>query len=361
VKKVIITIIVLIAVGALLYNGKSLLEKRKEQIAKEPTPMAKPIYIKLVKPQLGKEEKRAQFLATVSADKSIKLSTKLAGFIKKVYVEDSQKVKEGELLVKIDDKEILANINALKSALNAQKNDYLLAKSIYERNKKLVKVGGLSKEKLESSFVMVKAKRSNYENTLSKLEQLKNQLNYLSIKAPFDGIVDRVLLHEGDLAAAGRPIVSIYNGKKKLIFPFASILDINKGDKVFYKNSQIGIVDNLYKSAKNGLSVAEVKLIKNINLPIDSSLTIEVLQSSFSGCKLPSNAIVHKKDGAYIAVYKDKKFTLTKVDLLLEGINYAIIKECPNSLVAVGSERKLTSLMAYNNVKIIGDNNATAK
>jgi len=358
-KKIVITIISLIAVAALLISGKSLLNKRKEQIAKESAPKAKPITVYVTKAKEGTLVKKESFLATVIADKSIKLSTKLAGFIKKVYVDDSQKVKKNQLLVEIDKNEILANINALKSAIKAQKNDYLLAKKIYEGNIKLYKAGGLPKEKLEASLVALKAKKANWQNSLAKLEGLNNQLRYLTIKAPFDGIVDRVLLHEGDLAAAGRPIISLYNGKKKLLFSYAAnSFSFKKGQKVYLNSSEIGYIDTIYKSAKNGLSMAEIVLSKNINSPLESSLTIDVLLDKVKGCIVKSSAIIHKKSGTYVAIYKDGAFSLKKVDLKMENSKYAIIKPCFKENIAIGNERVLSTLSAYKNFIIKGANNA---
>ncbi|NPA50187.1 MAG: efflux RND transporter periplasmic adaptor subunit [Epsilonproteobacteria bacterium] len=302
-------------------------------------------------------EYKEEYLGEIRAIKDIKLSTKIPGFIKKVYVKDSQKVKKGDILVKIDDKEILANLNALKVALKAQKNDYLFAKNVYERNKKLYKVGGLPKEKVESSLVLVKSKRSLWENTLQKINQLKNQLKYLLIKAPYDGVVDRVLLHEGDLAAVGRPIISFYDGRKKITFLYPQFEKIEKGMDVYFENRLIGKVANIYKSAKNSLGVAEVLLNKELSYPIGTSLKIKVLKNRVEGTILPSDTIIHKKEGDFIAIYKDKKFILKKVHILLRSLDLVAIRENINDFVAKGNERELAFLPFFKNVNVLGLNN----
>jgi RND family efflux transporter MFP subunit len=343
-------------------NGKPYLiwkQKRRSFYEFLKSPKAKPITVYVTKAKNGTLDKKESFLATVIADKSIKLSTKLAGFIKKVYVKDSQKVKKDQLLVEIDKNEILANINALKSAIKAQENDYLLAKKIFEGNIKLFKAGGLPKEKLEASKVALNAKKANWQNSLAKLEGLNNQLRYLTIKAPFDAIIDKVFLHEGDLAAAGRAIISLYNGKKKLIFSYAAnSFSLKKGQKVFLKNIEIGYIGTIYKSAKNGLSMAEVILSKNINLPLDSSLTINVLLDKVNGCIVKSSAVIHKKSGNYVAIYKDGAFILKKVNLKVENNDFSVIKPCFKESIAIGNERVLSTLSAYKNFVIKGVNDA---
>ena len=354
-KKIIITVIVLIAVGGILYKGRTLLKKRQEEIANAKLPLIKPISVKLIKPKVQKLETKVDYLATIQADKSVKLSTKLAGYIKSVLVNDSDLVKANQLLVKIDDAEILSNIASLKATLASQISDLNLAKTIYNRNIKLYKVGGLSKEMLENSKVALGLKSARVKATKEKIAQLQNQLNYLKIKAPFDGIVDKVLLHEGDLAAAGRPIISISTKAKKLIFTFPpEVTYIKKGLKVLNKNKVIGVIDIVNTNAIAGLSSAEVKLTTNISKPNGSQIEISVLTANKEGCEVSKDALIHKKDGTYVMVYKDKKFSPLKVDVILEDSQKALLKSCPKEKIAVAPETKLVQLPAYSNVNVIG-------
>jgi len=357
-KKIVITIIVLLAVAGTLYKGRSLLKERQAEVENEKLPLIKPISVKIIKPKQEKLEAKADYLATIEADKSVKLSTKLAGYIKKVTVDDSDSVKKGQLLVEIDDAEVLSNISSLKATLASQLSDVNLAKTIYNRNIKLYKVGGLAKEMLENSKVALSLKSAKAKATKEKIAQLQNQLKYLKIKAPFDGIVDKVLLHEGDLAATGRPIVSISTKAKKLIFTFPpEVTYIKKGLKVFSDNKEIGKVDIVNTDARAGLSSAEVKLYKAINRPNGAQIEISVLTANKNGCKVTLDALMHKKDGVYVMVYKDKKFTPKKVNVILEGAQDALLESCPNEPIAVAPETKLAQLPAYSNVNIIGANN----
>ena len=161
------------------------------------------------------------FLAQIMADKSITLSTKLTGYVEKVFVEEAQKVTKGEILVRIDALELHSNIDALKSTLNAQQNDLRLAESIHARNVKLFAIGGLAKEQLDISEVSLNVKASIMENSKQKIAQLEHQLSYLTIVAPFDGEIDAILLHEGDLAASGKAILRMSNAKQKMLFSYA--------------------------------------------------------------------------------------------------------------------------------------------
>ncbi len=355
IKKIIIRLIVIIAVVALIIKAKGLLESRKAEIANESLPAVASVSVAVVKPVQGMMENRESYLAQVGSDKSIKLSTKLTGYVKNVFVEESQKVKRGETLIQIDETEIQSSIQALQATLLAQRNDLALAKSIYARNIKLFKVGGLAKEKLDISKVAMQAKEAVIENSKQKIEQLKHQLSYLKIVAPFDGEIDAILLHEGDLAASGKPILSMSNGVKKLIFSYAAHhTAITKDQLVFAEGKRVGRIKSIYTTSQNGLVSAEVKLTSLLALPIGSSINIEVLTKEAKGCIVPSDAVLHKKEGAFVMTYAEGKFTPLQIDLKMQEEDRLLISPCPTTVVARASEVKLSQLPAYEKVQIIG-------
>lgn len=356
-KKVIITVVAVVAVVLLGIKGKGLLKSRQNQIANESLPLVEKITVHVVNPKEGRLVNKESFLAKVASDQSIKLSTKIAGFVEKILVEESDVVKKGQLLVEVDSIELRSNIEALKANLAAQKSDLGVAKSIYERNRKLYRVGGLAKEKLEMSKASLAAKSAMIENTDQKINQANHQLSYLQIKAPFDGVVDALMLQEGDLAAAGKPILSLSNGKKKLLFSYAPSKESNikKGKMVLLDEEAIGSVKSIYTTSNNGLVTAEIALTQTLSLPVGSSLNVEVLTHEAKGCMVPQDTLLHKKDALFVMVYQEGHFTPFKVKSILSDEKYMIISPCPKAPVAQESEVKLAKLPAYQKVNVIGE------
>ena len=354
-KKIIITIIVLVVVAFVAMNGKKLLETRKAEVSNEALPAEASVSVVLVTPVEGNMKNQEPYLAQVASDKSIKLSTKLAGYVNEVFVEESQKVKKGEVLVSIDETELLSNMQALESTLNTQRADAKVTKSMYARNVKLYKVGGLAKEKLDISKVAMEVKASVIENTKQKLAQLDHQRSYLKIVAPFDGEIDAILLHEGDLAASGKPILSMSNGVKKLLFSYASHhTDIEKDQPVFAKGAKIGRIKSIYTTSQNGLIRVEVKVDGSLSLPVGSSLNIEVLTKEAKGCIVPSDTVLHKKEGLFVMTYVEGKFVPLSVNVEMQESNSLLITPCPSKDIAQASEVKLAQLPVYDKVEIVG-------
>ncbi|MFK5882501.1 MAG: efflux RND transporter periplasmic adaptor subunit [Sulfurospirillum sp.] len=355
-KKIVITVIFVIMAAILLVKGKELLDSRMEAAKDETTSLKEVLSISLVKTKNIQLQNKTPFLAQILSIKSINISTKLAGFVKKIFVQESQKVKKGDLLVSIDSFEIRSNIDALKTTLLAQKSDLAFAQSIYKRNKKLYNIGGLSKEQLTTSKVLLNLKYSTLENTKQKIKQLKHQLSYLEIRAPFDGVIDTVLMHKGDMSLTGKPILKMSNAGKKLLFTYNPAKSglIKKSQKVFFKNKEVGNIKTIYTVAQNDMSSAEVRLNKKIDEPVGSWITIRVLVKEQEGCTLPNSTLLHKKDGVYVMLYSGGKFTPLKVDILMRDENTVLLSPCPKAPVAKASEVKLAELPSYGNIAIIG-------
>jgi len=358
-KKSIITVVALLGAVALGVKGKALLKQRQEQVASEATPQAMKISVPVVYATKGELTQTIKTLATIEAQKSIALSTKLAGYVQEIAVKEGDSVKKGQLLVRIDNKELKESLNSLQTLLQAQKDDLNLARSVYERNLKLYKIGGISKEQLDGSKVALGMKSSMVDSTLSKIEQINNQLSYLDIKAPFDGVVDAIALHQGDLAVMGKPIVMMSSMDKKLMVSFATNLlgTIKPNQNVIYEDKLIGKIKTIYPTSQNALVLAEVELVEDLSLPNKSTINIEIQTAQKVGYILPDSTIWHKKDGDYILVYKDKKFVSKKVDIEVASSNQILLSNAPKEPVANASQAKYASLLAYNNIEIIGDNN----
>jgi len=170
-------------------------------------------------------------------------------------------------------------------------------------------------------------------------------------------VIDALMLHEGDLAAAGKPILSMSNGRKKLRFSYAptQVKQIKKGLGVWIGDEKVGEIKSLYTTSTNGLLSAEVALSKKIDLPVGTSINVEVLTGEAKGCIFPANTLVHKKEGTYVMVYLKEKFVPLKVDVMMQDAQNVLLSQCPDASVAYGDEVKLAALPVYDTVQIIGE------
>ncbi len=349
-KKIIVIILLVILVGA----GGMLLKKRRQTITD--TPVATPVTstVRTVRPQTRTVSSTRTFLARLEAAGSATISSKLSGRIRELPVRESQKVRQGELLVRIDNQEIVAAIDGLRATLVSARKQLVYRRAQHERNKALFEAGGLAREKLEASELAGSTAEATVKDLEQKIRALEVQLDYLDIRAPFNGIIGTVFLRRGDLAAPGRPIVSLNSFKQKLTFRFVPDKDdIRPGQDVLLHGEKIGRTATMYSDASAGLAVAEVALDHQMDRPNDSYLTIRVVTGRATGCAVPVQALLHRQQGTSLMLYKEDRFEPLPVTVKVRDNEYAVIEPPVTSPVAVAAEARLSLLPTYGRVRVL--------
>jgi membrane fusion protein (multidrug efflux system) len=139
--------------------------------------------------------------ANIKTRQNVLLYPEYNGTLKKVYVEEGQKVKKGKLLAQIDDA-------GLKNQLEQLLIQTKLSKITYERTQRLWD------QNIGSEMNLLQAK-ATYESQLKTVAQLKKQLQRTQILAPFSGTIDEIVANTGaNLLPGQTPVMRIVNLKK---------------------------------------------------------------------------------------------------------------------------------------------------
>ncbi|EJF10948.1 efflux RND transporter periplasmic adaptor subunit [Pontibacter sp. BAB1700] len=157
-----------------------------------------------------------EYVADIQAVQNVDLRARVPGFLEKVLVDEGQEVKKGQLLFKISDdeyKEELAKAQAnLQSALAEAKG----VKLEIDRLRLLVEKNIVSKTEIDVAQAKLEAANSRIRAARSSAQNASIRLSYTSIKAPFDGIIDRIphrmgsLIEQGTLLTTASNINSIF-------------------------------------------------------------------------------------------------------------------------------------------------------
>lgn len=161
-KKIIIIILAILLIFMLLFSIFHILKKKKNNVIKT----------------FGNIEIR-----------QVDLSFQVSGIIKKVYVEEGDYVKKGQILAKLDDKDYKANY---KKALYQEKAAQAQAKedeNKYKRNLPLCKDGTISKQECDTLLNKKDFSNASYRENIANKDYQKNQLDYTTMFAPQDGII----------------------------------------------------------------------------------------------------------------------------------------------------------------------------
>ncbi|MCG8473935.1 MAG: efflux RND transporter periplasmic adaptor subunit [Cytophagales bacterium] len=161
---------------------------------------------------VAKREMKAnqlRFSARVMPRRQAKISTKLMGHVKEVLTEEGQLVSKGQLLVRLDNKDLKAKKEQVLAERKAVETQLKNIRKDYERISRLFEKKSASEKEMDdiqTAFESTKAKLQAVKNQAAELDQL---LSYSLLKAPFSGTVSRKFLNEGDLASPGMPVIAV--------------------------------------------------------------------------------------------------------------------------------------------------------
>ena len=157
----------------------------------------------------------------VETDNNILIPAEKPGLVKKLFVKKGDHVKKGELLAEIDD--IIT-----KSTIEELENGLELANMVYERQKRLW-------EKNIGSEIQYLQAKNNKENLEKKLETLNESYRKRMIISPIDGVVDEILIKEGEMSIAGLGAIRVVQLSSLKVTANISekyISSVKKGDTV---------------------------------------------------------------------------------------------------------------------------------
>lgn len=179
------------------YN-KKIAALEAELVLQEPSEEEKTLLAVEVK-QLEYEafSRHFEVSGTMEAVQDALISPELNGQINRIAIKRGDRVKRGELLLKLNTDVIEKNIEEVRTSLE-------LATRIFEKQEELWK------QNIGSELQYLEAKNGK-ESLEARLATLEKQLEMAHIRAPFAGIVDDIMVKQGELASPGMQLLHLIN------------------------------------------------------------------------------------------------------------------------------------------------------
>jgi membrane fusion protein, multidrug efflux system len=163
-----------------------------EAAAAPPLP---PVKARVATVRLENVPVHTEITGTVRPLQRAQLAARVMGAIDEMPVTLGQRVKRGDLLVKISAGEIDARVTQAQSQLNHARRDL-------ERERELLKKGA-------STADMVRGLEDRFAAAQAMVREAEVMLGYVTLRAPFDGVIARKMAQAGDLASPGSPLLEI--------------------------------------------------------------------------------------------------------------------------------------------------------
>ncbi|PYR01607.1 MAG: hypothetical protein DMF97_07145 [Acidobacteria bacterium] len=183
----------------------------------------------------------------MAAEDEVTVSSQVEGVVSRIVADMGDRVAAGHVLVELDREKLQYNLDQQKAALGRALAKYgasepgrlppieqtpdvqkaaaelQQAKQMYERAGELHKRQLIPKQQLDDAVAMLRAKQATYDSSLQNAKNLRadidasnatmkladRELRDGSIRAPFDGYVQKRLVSLGELVKAQMPVMSV--------------------------------------------------------------------------------------------------------------------------------------------------------
>lgn len=149
------------------------------------------------------------YVADIQALKNVEIRNRVRGFLEHIYVDEGKFVKKGQPLFRINDQEFKVKLTQAKAALSNAMADAKATELELGRVKMLVDKKVISKSELEVAQSKLSADEATVAEARSMVQSAQDQLGYTFVRAPFDGIIDRIPLKAGSLIDEGTLLTSL--------------------------------------------------------------------------------------------------------------------------------------------------------
>lgn len=265
-KKITITSIVILAVIILLVIPKINLSESTETVNSSSDQNAVlPVEAHIIHPtELGNNVLTS---GTVLANEEVELKSEVDGKIIKIAFKEGSRVKKGDLLVKINDAELQAQLNKAKFTLQLLQDKEF-------RQRQLLEKEAISQEEYDDALNQLNVNKS-------EVSLIEAQIDKTEIRAPFDGVIGLKNVSEGSFITSSTVIATLQDiNPIKIDFSIPEKYSgmAKVGDKINF--TVVGVAEE---------HIATVYAIEPKIDPVTRTLKIRAVYSNSTGKILPGS------------------------------------------------------------------------
>ncbi|PID78912.1 hypothetical protein CSB20_12895 [bacterium DOLZORAL124_64_63] len=227
-KKLVKTLLPAVALLALLAGcGGSTSETNQAQ--------PRDVKVRTTVARLESVPRTVQATGGLEADKSVMVSTRMMGWVRKISVTEGQAVQKGDPLLSIDASDLKAKKAQAEAGIVEAKAVLANAERMAERFQRLYAEKSVSKQQLDDVLTGRDRAAAGVKMAEAGLREVNVHLSYLDIVAPVSGVVARKMVEEGDMANPGMPLITLEDAGRMKVVAYLGEKDISRvqaGDMV---------------------------------------------------------------------------------------------------------------------------------
>ncbi len=264
----------------------------------------------------------------------VQIYPRISAYVKTVTVDRGSIVKKGTVLMTLEAPEIEQNAASAKLKYAQAYSNYLTSQDKYKRLLETSTTPGtISPYDLAAAIDRMKGDSATAQAEFANYRALETMKNYLTIFAPFDGVITERNIHPGALVGPGiqntKAVLSLQEiAKLRLVaeIPEQYATQIDKNLPVSYKINAIpgtnfeGRISRTSNSLSSTFRAETIEIdIDNTNNQFKSGMYAEVSVPTIGNLNtfvVPKSAIITNTEKKYIVTYVNNK---TKWVEVIEG------------------------------------------
>lgn len=257
-------------------------------------------------------EDRIFTTGTVRANETVELVSEASGKVTGIYFEEGRAVRAGQLLVKINDADLQAQLERAKVRLD-------LAEKREARQRQLLERGSISQDEYDLA-------QSEMEVLEAEIRVIEAQIERTEIRAPFNGIIGLRYVSEGSFISPQTRIgmlQSLNPIKIDFAVPEKYVGRVKVGDEIIFRvagNDQsfrgsVYAVEPGVRQDTRSLQLRAISRNPSSTLLPGAFADVELLIERIDGAlSVPSIAIMPELQGRKVYVYRSGRISSEQVE-----------------------------------------------
>ena len=157
----------------------------------------------------------------VEADLDVNVSPESSGIIESILVKEGDHVSKGQILANLKVDALQRSLDELKVQLDLATTNFKRQQNLWDQN-------------IGSEMQYLQAK-TNMESLQKRIEGLEAQIDMADVKAPVDGVVDKIYQKKGEIGSPQMPFAKVVNIGRINIYGDVSeayLTKVKEGDKI---------------------------------------------------------------------------------------------------------------------------------
>ena len=178
----------------------------------------------------------SEYVADIQSLQNVELRARVKGYIDNIYIDEGKSVQAGQLLFSINSKHYQEELTRAKASLKNAVAGAKLAELEMKNVRILVDKNVVGKTEMEMAEAKLDAANARVDEAKSEEATAELNLSFLQIKAPFDGVINRIRNKVGSLIDEGTLLTTISNNKE--VFAYFNVSEREYLEITSHKKSE---------------------------------------------------------------------------------------------------------------------------